>query len=133
MKRSAKMRTGLERQGRPSLVRRAGRCRSPVPAREGACVTLDLTDQRARFSMRIGMILGTAAALNARPGQVAGGSFDQNIDDFHRLHLAWTWSAAATTFFNTLHPVLDMTEDDAVTRIGDYACQSGASIMWYLD
>ncbi len=50
-----------------------------------------------------------------------GHSFDQNLDDFKGFASMWTWTAAATDFFNTYIPFHEMTDADNLTRnSGDF-------------
>ncbi len=64
-----------------------------------------------------------------------GHSFDQNLDDFKGFESLWTWTAAATDFFNTYIPFWAMTEQDGVTQnTGDYVlARDGAYYTIYLD
>ncbi|MEM1275383.1 MAG: DUF5060 domain-containing protein, partial [Pseudomonadota bacterium] len=65
----------------------------------------------------------------------SGHSFDQNIDDFTGFQSLWTWTAAATNFYNTYIPFWQMTNDDGVTTNGgDYVMsQRGSYYVVYLD
>ena len=47
-----------------------------------------------------------------------GHSFDQNLDDFKGFSSMWTWTAAATEFFNTYIPFHEMTDADNLTTNG---------------
>ncbi|MEL6370544.1 MAG: DUF5060 domain-containing protein [Pseudomonadota bacterium] len=51
----------------------------------------------------------------------SGHSLDQNIDDFKAHESVWTWTSAATSFFNDYIPFWDMTDADGLTiNTGDY-------------
>ncbi|MEJ6402654.1 Ig-like domain-containing protein [Yoonia sp. 2307UL14-13] len=46
-------------------------------------------------------------------------SLDQNYDDFTQHKAVWTWTAAATKFFNTYIPFWDMRQADGLTSDND--------------
>ncbi|MEM9787294.1 MAG: cadherin-like domain-containing protein [Pseudomonadota bacterium] len=46
-------------------------------------------------------------------------SLDQNYDDFTQHKALWTWTAAATDFFNTYIPFWDMKQADGLTSDND--------------
>lgn len=48
-----------------------------------------------------------------------GFSLDQNYDDFTQHQALWTWTAAATEFFNTYIPFWDMRQADGLTSDND--------------
>ena len=47
-----------------------------------------------------------------------GHSFDQNLDDFKGFSSLWSWTAAATEFFNTYIPFWEMRDADGLTTNG---------------
>ena len=49
----------------------------------------------------------------------SGHSFDQNYDTFDAHASVWTWTSAATSFFNTYIPFWDMQQADGLTSDGD--------------
>ncbi|MEO1472234.1 MAG: putative collagen-binding domain-containing protein, partial [Pseudomonadota bacterium] len=47
-----------------------------------------------------------------------GHSFDQNLDDFEGFESIWTWTRAATEFYNDIIPFWEMTQNDGLTPDG---------------
>ncbi|MEL6523681.1 MAG: DUF5060 domain-containing protein, partial [Pseudomonadota bacterium] len=64
----------------------------------------------------------------------SGHSLDQNYDTFEAHESVWTWTAAATHFFNTYIPFWDMEQADGLTSDGDdyVMAQEGQYYVIYL-
>ena len=68
-----------------------------------------------------GMLTAGGSGGNWYIRNSSGQSFDQNMDDFKAFSSLWTWTAAATEFFNKHIPFWEMSERDGLTPNGrDY-------------
>ncbi|MEO0762541.1 MAG: putative collagen-binding domain-containing protein, partial [Pseudomonadota bacterium] len=61
-------------------------------------------------------------------------SFDQNLDDFEGFESIWTWTRAATEFYNEVIPFWEMTQNDGLTPDrGDFvSAKAGEYYVAYL-
>ncbi|MEM6889090.1 MAG: DUF5060 domain-containing protein, partial [Pseudomonadota bacterium] len=66
-----------------------------------------------------GMLTAGGSGGNWYIRTATGQSLDQNMDDFKGYESLWTWTAAATEFFNTYIPFWDMAQADGLTPDGD--------------
>ncbi|QPH54877.1 Ig-like domain-containing protein [Pontivivens ytuae] len=79
----------------------------------------DSTNERALREEFWGTLTVGGSGGNWYIKQSNGHSFDQNIDFFDQHTSLWTWTAAATDFFNTHIPFWEMEEKDELTSDND--------------
>ncbi len=82
-----------------------------------------------------GHLTANGSGVNWYLRNTSGHGFDQNIDDFTGFESLWTWTEAATHFFNTYIPFWEMTDADSVTTdSNDYVfAKAGEYYVSYQD